>query len=78
MSHLNYEISVLNTNYKSNVKMMKLMKMIKITKIIKMIKIINMIKMTKIIKMFKMKLQSDQNGLIKNECLDSNLGFITT
>ena len=57
------------------------MKMIKITKIIKMIKIINMIKMTKIIKMFKMikmKLQSDQNGLIKNECLDSNLGFITT
>ena len=61
--------------------MMKLMKMIKITKIIKMIKIINMIKMTKIIKMFKMikmKLQSDQNGLIKNECLDSNLGFITT
>ena len=64
--------------------MMKLMKMIKITKIIKMIKIINMIKMTKMIKMFKMikmikmKLQSDQNGLIKNECLDSNLGFITT
>ena len=36
------------------------------------------IKMFKMIKMIKMKLQSDQNGLIKNECLDSNLGFITT